>query len=169
MSKPTFDRSRNHGDVMHGVVPDGVSVSALPRYIQDGHYFLGDGTYHSSEDWALKALKKSAAAPSVVAAVTAPANTLPGVEEKDVENLLKDPRAEQLLELPRDVIISLVNAANGPMYAGEGSTKLMVAWLVQNTMGAVPQAPPPPPPAPTPIRTVVPDEQPPANADSDVL
>ena len=163
MSTPVLDLSRNYGDIFHGEAPPGVAISDLPRYVQDGHYFLPNKTYHSSDAGA----KKVTAAP---APVTPPSqvDTLPGVDLDSVEELMNDPRAEQLMALPRDHLIALVNAANGPTYAGEGSSGLMVAWLIANTLGAAPKPRPAPPPVELPTRTII-HEPPQGDADSEIL
>lgn len=165
---PVFDRSKPFGEIMHGAVPEGVQVSDLPRYHQNGHYFLSNGKYHSSDPGAKKAPIPVPQVPAASGINRAQVNTRPGIDEGEIAKYLQDPRAEKLLLLPRDTIIALMNAANGPVYAGEGSTQMMVAWLVKNTVGDAPAPRPAPPPVATPIRTVL-AEQPTANADNDPL
>lgn len=120
---PVFDRTRNYGDIMHGDTA-GVDVGQMPRYLQDGHYFRPDGSYHSVD---------GSPRPRVIEAKPVVVDTLPSVAEAEVEELLKDPRAEELLALTRDTLIELVMAGNGPMISGERSTQMMVAWLIKNT------------------------------------
>lgn len=129
-TEPVFDSSKPHGTIAHGDL-GGQDPSSLPAYIQDGHYFKPDKSYHSSDG---QPRRRQAVSPGVTAPVTAPpVDTKPGVPESEVDELLKDPKAEMLLDLPRDQIIALVTAANGPVVAGERSTQMMVAWLIKNT------------------------------------
>lgn len=132
MSKehPVFDSAKPHGTIAHGDLR-GEDPSSLPAFIQDGHYFKPDKSYHSPDGQPRKrsSVATGASAPEAPAIV----NTKPGVPEAEVDALLEDPQAELLLELPRDQIIALVTAANGPVIAGERSTQIMVAWLIKNT------------------------------------
>lgn len=123
-STPVFDPSRDYGTIMHGE-STGVDVGQMPRFFQDGHYFKPNFEYHSSADPG----RVRAAAP--VAPPPASIDTLPGVDESEVDALLQDPRALPFLDLTRDHLVAQVTALNGPMMAGEGSTQMMIAWLVK--------------------------------------
>jgi hypothetical protein len=118
---PVLDRELPYGDIMHGETGD-MDVGQMSRYVQDGHYFRADGTYHS-EDGVVR--------PRVVPPVQVVVDTLPSVDHDEMDALLADPRAEVLLNLTRDHLIELVTLGNGPVIQGENSTKMMVAWLVK--------------------------------------
>lgn len=120
---PVFDADQNHA-VIYGSGGD-IDPTSLPRYQQNGHYFRSDHSYHSPDGIARR---KDTAVPTLSAI-----NTLPAVDEAEAADLLLDPRAEALLELPRDELARLVAAANGPMIVGEGSAQSMVAFLIKNT------------------------------------
>lgn len=125
MGTPVLDKSKPHGTIMVGAKSD-ENPGSQPRFAQNGHYFRADGTYHSSDVTPARKVIAPKVAPSLV-------QTLPSVDEAEVPALLADARAEPLRELPRDELIKLVQAANGPVIAGDKSTDIMVAWLVKNT------------------------------------
>jgi len=127
---PVFDPDQPHATIMHGDTGD-ADPSTLPRFQQNGHYFRPDKSYHSPDG-----LPRKRAAP----VEEAPVDTLPGIDESEVAELLTDPRADQFLELTRDALVALVTAANGPVVSGEGSTRMMAAWLCKHTTGAIPAA-----------------------------
>lgn len=122
---PVFDPKKPYGVIMHGNIT-GVDPSSLPRFHQAGNYFRPDHSFHS---------KDGLAKPKEAVAVVAKADkqTKPAMAEADVSDALLDSRAEELLTLPRDKLIALVMAADGPVIQGEGSTQNMVAWLIKNT------------------------------------
>lgn len=135
---PVFDPTRPYGDIMQGTSTAGVDPSQEPRYTQDGHYFKPNKSYCSSDPGKHKA-QHLPGEPIAAAIAPAAVQTRAGIEESEVDELMKDPRAIELFELPRDDLIKLMRAANGPMYAGEGSSQLMVAWLVKNTDSGAPR------------------------------
>ena len=120
---PLFDPTQEYGEIFHGTT-EGVDGSTLPRYVQNGNYFKPDKSWHSADQNAPKRV-----APKLVA----PVDTLPTVDASEVDALLKDPRAEELLALTRDHLVELVSAANGAVISGEGSQQMMVAWLIKHT------------------------------------
>ena len=122
---PIFDRDRNFGTITHGDL-QGKDPSELPRFEQDGHYFAPTRRY-LGETGVPK--RRPAPAPADPLSI----NTLPAVPADEVEQILQDPRAEVLLDMPRDAIIAAVNKLNGPMIAGEGSTRAMCAFILKHT------------------------------------
>jgi len=121
---PAFDKTKPHGVVAHGDLA-GKDPSELPAFLQNGHYFRPDGSYHSADGQPRKVAKPVVEAP--VDALTF------NLSDEEVAAALLDPRAEELLFLPHDELVKLVQAANGPMLYGEDSHKKMAAWLVKNT------------------------------------
>jgi hypothetical protein len=122
---PVFDKTKEHGVIAHGDLA-GQEPSALPAFFQNGHYFRPDGSYHSSDG---QPKKLAPAAKAVKPPDSQPYN----LTDAQVAELMKDPRAEELEALPRDELVKLINAANGPVIGGEGSQRMMIAWLIKNT------------------------------------
>lgn len=120
-SGPVLDRKQAFGTIMHG--NSGQDALDMPMFHQNGNYFRANGSFHSNDGM----VKKKVVAP--VKAV----DTLPAVTDDEMAELLMQPEAEELLAMPRDKIIALVNAGNGPVISGEGSTQRMVAWILKNT------------------------------------
>lgn len=129
---PVFDPNRDYGLIAHGALPEGKDPSELPRYLQAGNYFRPDFKFHSTDG---QPRKREAPPPDPTSV-----NTLPGVPADEVEALLQDPRAELLLDTPRDIIVQMVNRLNGPMIAGEGSTRAMIAFIIKHTHKGPPKA-----------------------------
>lgn len=123
MGTPAFDWKQPYGDIY------GDELGR--RFMKNGHYFRADGSYHSTEGdkHARQAGREMAPPPPPPASV----ETVAGITEGELGALLTDERAAELLELPRDQLLALVAAANGPAYYGERSTELMVGWLLKNT------------------------------------
>lgn len=121
---PVFDRTKPFGDI-YGA--EGAGDAVAPRFAQGGHYFSGDGTYLSSD--------KSAPLVEEVAKVEVNRDTTGIVsDDAEIELLLTDPRAETLLSMDREHITAMVTAAGGAVVSGEGSQRLMAAWLLKNTV-----------------------------------
>lgn len=144
---PVFDRSKPYADIFHG--GELQHPEQHPRYMQNGNYFRPDGSFHSSDGRPGARQVAQEAKPAPTPQAQKP--TLPGVGEDELEALLQDPRAPQLLELPRDELKALVDELGGPTVYGERSTELMVAFVLKNTRpsngGEPPRAPQAPPAA----------------------
>lgn len=128
MDTPVFDPNKDHGTIFSsGHTEEGPQT----KYTQNGHHFAADKSYIKSDHKVAAPI-----APPKLVPQSTPApqkDTLPAIEPDEVEGLLQDPRAADLLAKPRDLIAQLVHAANGPEIAGPGSHQSMVAFLIKNT------------------------------------
>jgi hypothetical protein len=127
---PVLNRAAPAGDIYGDTEGEGPAA----RFFQDGHYFSGDGTYLRSEKNVRKVVEPVAVEKNVqvLSAVT---------EDAEVEELLKDPAADDLLAMDRDTLVEMVKQANGPVLAGEKSSRMMAAWLIKYTMAPAAPAP----------------------------
>lgn len=117
---PKFDRSQPHGTLY------GSGDGSLGSFVQNGHYYRGDGEYVGTDP----ASAKVAFSPSVTVTSQPGARTVT-IEEAD--ELLKDVRAKELMDLGLDTLAAMVRTANGPQYSGDNAHKLYTGWLLKHT------------------------------------
>lgn len=128
-TNPKFDPSRSHGTIYGG---SGIPGEREARFTQDGHNFAADGTYLSSEPGARKPAPVAEPPRRV-------ASEMPLPDEAEMELLLQDPNADDLLAMDREVIVEMVKHAGGHVVSGDGSQRLMAAWLIKYTMAPGPE------------------------------
>lgn len=119
---PVFDPEQPHGELYAS------SRSKLKaRYQQGPHYFAGNHDYLGSDPKA-KNLARTKKPPA--------AKPDPGsrqVSEEELPELMKHPRAEELMSLPLDKLGQIVAAAGGPAFAGDRAHALYTGWLLKYT------------------------------------
>jgi hypothetical protein len=120
---PVFSDQLPHGEIFGAA--EGAD-GRRPRYVQNGHYFAGDRSYLHSDPQVAKLIEEPQSE-------SKPPESAPAItDEKQIAELLKDPRADQLLALGRDVFLDVMREAGGPIISGEGSQRMMAAWLIKN-------------------------------------
>lgn len=119
--KPKFDPNAPHGTLYSSGY---ASDQGPARFVQNGHYFAADGTYLRSDASAVRAAERAKPQRLV--------NNLERlVEPEEMVELLKDPRAEALINMPLESLASLSRVNGGPTYGGDNAPSLYAAWLLK--------------------------------------
>jgi hypothetical protein len=97
------------------------------RYCQHGHYFGGDGRYIGTDPKA----KNTGVSKAVKDETVDQGAKVVTLDELD--DLMKHPRADELMSMPLDSLANLVAAAGGPSYSGDQAHRLYTGWLLKHT------------------------------------
>lgn len=118
---PAFNRNLPYASI-YGSGEGGIGAS----FCQHGHYYTGDGTYVGSDEQGAR-----------IGHVPPPRHVIdPGsrtVTEDEVEELLRDVRAGEIMNLALDTLAAMVASAGGPHFSGDNAHKLYTAWLLKFT------------------------------------
>lgn len=118
---PKFNPKKPHGTIYGS---GGDSSTARAAFCQNGHYYAGSGEYLGSDP----------DAKGVASEAPEPAAADPGtrvVREEELDELLKHPKAAELLTYPQPTLAAMVSRAGGPSFAGDNAPRLYVAWLLK--------------------------------------
>lgn len=118
---PAFDPAEPHGTI-YGSGEESDQPPA--KFVQGGHYYAANREYVGSDESAANV----AATPQPVRVVNQNERT---VEPEELAELLKGPRAEDLLKMGLDQLARAVAKEGGPQFGGDSAARHYVAWLLK--------------------------------------